>query len=109
MHVHNMMLRDNNSVVPQMRVLLYDRIYQECKPGIYHVYSSRRSLVCADRFVAHPHLEASDRDFLQLATESLPTQGWGRSKFHSQVLQHLVDIHGCNIVINFRHAPKRYK
>jgi hypothetical protein len=40
--------------------------------------------------VAHPRLEASDQDFLQifsvLDTDRPPTRGWGRPKFHNQVL-----------------------
>ena len=40
--------------------------------------------------VAHPRLEASDRDFIQifsvLDTDRPSTRGWGRPKFHNQVL-----------------------
>ncbi len=61
-------------------------------PGIYQVYTMHipcESHVLAFLF-AHPRLEASDLDFLRifsvLATERPPTRGWGRPKFHNQVL-----------------------
>ncbi len=57
-------------------------------PCIFHVYSSH--LIVLARFVDHARLAASDRDFLLiflvLVTERPPTRGWGRPKFHSQVL-----------------------
>ncbi len=61
-------------------------------PGIYQVYTMH--IPCKSHMqaflVAHLHLEASDRDFLRifsvLATERPPTLGWGRPKFHNQVL-----------------------
>ncbi len=60
--------------------------------GIYHVYTAH--IPCDGhlraRLVAHPRLEASDRDFRRsfsvLATERPPMRGWGRPKFHNQVL-----------------------
>jgi hypothetical protein len=63
-------------------------VYSIYIPCIFHVYSSH--LIVLARFVAHARLAASDRNFLWifsvLATERLPTRGWGRPKFHSQVL-----------------------
>ena len=58
--------------------------------GIYHVYTMH--IPCEGSLqaclVAHPRLEASDRDFRRsfsvLATERSPTRGWGRPKFHNQ-------------------------
>jgi hypothetical protein len=66
--------------------------YTRYIPGICHVYTMH--IPCEGHFlaflVAHPRLEASDLDFLRifsiLATERPPTRGWGRPKFHSQVL-----------------------
>jgi hypothetical protein len=60
--------------------------------GIYHVYAMH--IPCDGHLraslVAHPRLEASDRDFRRsfsvLATERSPTRGWGRPKFDNQVL-----------------------
>ncbi len=72
-----------------------DRIYQPITrdiPCIYHVYTRHIPYEGHLRahLVAHPRLEASDRDFLRifsvLATKRPPTRGWGRLKFHSQVL-----------------------
>ena len=60
--------------------------------GIYMVYTMH--IPCGSHvlafLVAHPRLEASDRDFRRifsvLDTERPPTRGWGRPKFHNQVL-----------------------
>ncbi len=63
-------------------------------PDIYSAYTMYipciyQSKVSCQRFVAHACLAASDQDFRRisvLATEGLPTRGWGRPKFHNQVL-----------------------
>ena len=91
MHICSMAFQGTNAFVPKSHVLLQDRIYQ-VYTWIYQVYT--RHIPCESQvrafLVAHPRLEASDRDFLRifsvLATERPPTRGWGRPKFHNQVL-----------------------
>ncbi len=84
--------QDNYLIALKRHDLLSDRIYKEYTryiPYTYQAYTMRRYHLLA-RLVANPHLEASDRDFLRifsvLGTERPPTRGWGRVKFHSQVL-----------------------
>jgi hypothetical protein len=82
-----MAFQDNNSSAPKKNALLSDRIYCIC-----YVYS--KHIPCKGPLLAslvpHPRLKASDRDirriFSVLATERQPTRGWGRPKFHNQVL-----------------------
>ena len=90
-HVRSMEFQDNYSIALKKHDLLSDRIYKVYSryiPCIYHAYSCNGHLRA--RLVAQPRLEASDRDFRRsfsvLATERSPTRGWGRPKFHNQVL-----------------------
>ena len=91
MHICSMAFQGTNAFVPKSHVLLQDRLYQ-VYTWIYQVYT--RHIPCESQvrafLVAHQRLEASDWDFLRifsvLATERQPTRGWGRPKFHNQVL-----------------------
>ena len=93
-HVHSMAFQDNYSITLKRHWhdLLSDRIckvYTRYIPCIYYTYTMRRSHPCllTKFLVAHPRLEASELDFLWiLATERPPMRGWGRPKFHNQVL-----------------------
>ncbi len=70
-------------------MIYYQTGYTRYNPCIYHVYTMHMPCEGSflSRLVAHPRLEASDRDFRQrfsvLATERPPTRGWGRPKFHN--------------------------
>jgi hypothetical protein len=92
MHVHSMTFEDHNVFAPKIHVSLQDRIFHVIP--IYSWYIPCEIHVWAF-FVAHPRLEASDRDFLRifsvLDTDRQPTPGWGRPKF-PQPGVHLVNM-----------------
>ena len=92
-HVRSMEFQDNYSIALKRHDLLSDRIYKvyfRYIPCIYHAYTMRRSLASPLSCPSALGPEASDRDFHQsfsvLATERPPIRGWGRPKFHNQVL-----------------------
>ncbi len=66
----------------------YKTRYTKYKPGIDYAYTMRKS--CAS-LLSGPSALGSlgpglPSDLLNLATDRLPTRGWGRPKFHNQVL-----------------------
>jgi hypothetical protein len=79
--------RTQTQLYPKVTVLLQDRIYQVYTRYIPGIPCENHVLAF---LVAHPRLEASDRDFPRifsvLATDRPPTRGWGRPKFHNLVL-----------------------
>ncbi len=89
-HVRCMDFQDNYLITLKRHDLLSDRIYQGYTryiPCIYQTYTIRRSLASP---LSCPSALGSLRPrlliFSVLATERPPTRGWGRPKFHSQVL-----------------------
>ncbi len=80
-HVHSMACQDNYSIALKKHDLMSDRIYHVYTryiPYIYYVYTMQMSL--RDSLVAHTRLAASNREFPRIFS------GWGRPKFHNQVL-----------------------
>ena len=90
-HVRSMVFQDNYSIALKRHDLLSDMIYNVYSrylPCIYYAYTMRRSLANP---LSCPSALGSLRlglpsELLSLATEKPPTRGWGRPKFHNQVL-----------------------